>query len=50
MGVADIDTIPDDRITASTFVNNDRPYYGRLNGRKRSRGVWCPKTDSMIWI
>ena len=45
MGVADIDTIPDDRITASTFVNNDRPYYGRLNGRKRSRGVWCPKTE-----
>ena len=46
MGVADISTIPDDRITASTFHNSDyQPYYGRLNGRRGSYGVWCTKTE-----
>ena len=45
MGVADISTIPDDRITASTFYNRyHQPYYGRLNGQRGSNGVWCTKT------
>ena len=44
MGVADINTIPDDRITASTIHDSRyHPYYGRQNGR-RGLGVWCPKT------
>ena len=46
VGVADINTIPDDKITASTFDRDGLPYYGRLN---RKRGVlfeaWCPKTS-----
>ena len=45
MGVADINTIPDDRITASTFyISNQQPYYGRLNGQRGSVGAWCTKT------
>ena len=45
MGVEDINTIPDDRITASTFYNSDyQPYYGRLNGRRGLNLVWCTKT------
>ena len=47
MGVADINTIPDDRITASTFHDSYyQPYYGRLNGRRGSQGAWCPKTTN----
>ena len=47
MGVADINTIPDDRITASTFYNSGhQPYYGRLNGRRGSTGAWCTKTKN----
>ena len=47
MGVANISTIPDDRITASTFYNRyHQPYYGRLNGQRGSLGAWCPKTSS----
>ena len=49
MGVADNNTIPDDRITASTFYDsNCYPYYGRLNGRRGlfEAGVWCPKAIS----
>ena len=47
VGVADISTIPDDRITASTFHDsNFQPHYGRLNGRRGSQGAWCPKTKS----
>ena len=46
VGVANISTILDDRITASTFHDsNYQPYYGRLNGRRGSIGAWCPKTD-----
>ena len=45
MGVADINTIPDDRITASTFASNKySPHYGRLNGQRGSLGAWCTKT------
>ena len=45
MGVADISTIPDDRITASTFHDsNYQPYYGRLNGGRGAIGAWCTKT------
>ena len=45
MGVADINAIPDDRITASTFHDgNHQPYYGRLNGRRGLNGAWCTKT------
>ena len=43
-GVADINTIPDDRITASTFNGNLQPYYGRLNGQRGSLGAWCTQT------
>ena len=47
MGVANISTIPDDRITASTFAgSNFQPYYGRLNGSRGSLGAWCPNTNS----
>ena len=47
MGAADISTIPDDRITASTVYNsNYQPYHGRLNGRRGPEGAWCPKTNS----
>ena len=46
MGVADINTIPDDRITASTFGDsNFQPYYGRLNGQRGKYGVWCAETS-----
>ena len=45
MGVEDINTIPDDRITASTFHDSRyQPYYGRLNGRRGVIGAWCTKT------
>ena len=45
MGVADINTIPDDRITANTFASSYyQPYYGRLNGRRGFEGAWCTKT------
>ncbi|KAL9970495.1 hypothetical protein ACROYT_G022880 [Oculina patagonica] len=46
VGVADNNTIPDARMTASTFHNiNYSPYYGRLNGTRGS-GAWCTKTKS----
>ncbi|KAL9970507.1 hypothetical protein ACROYT_G022893 [Oculina patagonica] len=46
VGVADNNTIPDARMTASTFHNiNYSPYYGRLNGTK-GYGAWCTKTKS----
>ena len=44
--MADNHTIPDARITASTFYdNNHYPYYGRLN-ETRGHGAWCPKTKA----
>ena len=47
MGVADISTIPDDRITASTIHDRGyQPYYGRLNGRRGSQGAWCTMTKN----
>ena len=47
MGVADINTIPDDRITASSsFGSNYQPYYGRLNGRRGVADAWCPNTEN----
>ena len=46
VGVVDRNTIPDARMTASTF-NNDwyYPYYGRLHESVK-HGAWCPKTKS----
>ena len=51
IAVADINTIPDARTTASTFYHqgslSSNPYYpylGRLNG-VRGRGGWCPKSE-----
>jgi len=49
VGVADINTIPDARMTGSTFhgrgsSNPYYPYLGRLNG-VRGRGGWCPTTQ-----
>ena len=46
IGVVDRNTIPDARMTASTFNNGwYYPYYGRLN-ENRGYGAWCPKTPS----
>ncbi|PFX14773.1 Lactadherin [Stylophora pistillata] len=46
VGVADTNTIPDARMTASSFYDSYRhPYYGRLN-ETRGSGAWCPKTKS----
>ena len=46
VGVEDRNTIPDARMTASTFhINSHNPYYGRLNGN-RGNGAWCAKTTS----
>ena len=47
IGVADRNTITDDRMTASTiFSTTYQPYYGRLNGIRRS-GAWCTETASL---
>ena len=47
MGVADVNTIRDDRITASSFHNsNYQPYYGRLNGWRGLFEAWCTKTKN----
>ena len=44
IGVADPNTITDDKMTASTIYHTAyQPYYGRLNGIRQS-GAWCPKT------
>ena len=46
VGVADRNTIPDARMTASTFPNIlYYPYFGRLNGR-RGNGAWSSQTAS----
>ena len=46
MGVADINVIPDNRMTASTYFDDGHyPFYGRLNGT-RGDGAWGPKTGS----
>ncbi|KAL9970397.1 hypothetical protein ACROYT_G022767 [Oculina patagonica] len=46
VGVEDRNTIPDARMTASTFFSsNYHPYYGRLNENRGDR-VWCTKTTS----
>ncbi|CAH3135335.1 unnamed protein product, partial [Pocillopora meandrina] len=43
VGVTDIDTIPDARMTASDFLDTSSfPYYGRLRGT-RGDGGWCPE-------
>ena len=45
VGVADRNTIPDDKITASSFYSSSYyPYYGRLN-ENRGQG-WLAKTRS----
>ena len=44
LGVADINKIPDESITASTFYFLfDSPFCGRLE-ETRGDGAWCPKT------
>ena len=46
LGVADRNTIPDARMTGSTYHDSRyHPSYGRLNG-KRGKGGWCAKTPS----
>ena len=46
VGVADSNTIPDARMTASATHNGDYyPYYGRLN-ENRGHGAWCAKTHT----
>ncbi len=45
-GVQDRNTIPDARMTASTFFNSAyHPYYGRLN-EDREYKAWCTKISS----
>ena len=47
IGVADSNTITDDRMTASTIYSSSyQPYFGRLNGIRQS-GAWCTKTASL---
>ena len=46
VGVADRNTIPDARMTASSTHPRDLPYYGRLN-EKRYNGVWCTKAKQI---
>ena len=53
VGIADINTIPDDRITASTMLRHPwpyllgfQPYYGRLNGKRGLFKAWCTKTKN----
>ena len=44
VGVEDTKRIPDNRITASTYVNSRYyPFYGRLNGKRGAFGVWCSR-------
>jgi len=44
VGVEDRNTIPDARMTASSYYDiYYYPYYGRLNGI-RGDGAWCTKT------
>ena len=44
--MADKNTIPDVRMTASTFASSVYyPYYGRLNENRGYR-AWCPKTKT----
>lgn len=46
VGVADKNTIPDARMTASSVHSSSHhPYYGRLN-ETRGFGLWCPETRS----
>ena len=47
VGVEDINTIPDDRMTASSIASTSyQPFYGRLNGKRGAFGVWCSKSGS----
>ena len=42
--MTDKNTIPDVKMTASSFYNSYQyPYYGRLS-ETRGEGVWCPKS------
>ena len=44
--MADKNSIPDARMTATTFYNRRYyPYYGRLN-ENREYGAWCTKTKT----
>ncbi|CAH3135331.1 unnamed protein product [Pocillopora meandrina] len=46
VGVTDKNTIPDVKMTASSFYDSYQyPYYGRLN-ETRGKGGWCPKNKS----
>ncbi len=46
VGVEDRNTIPDARMTASTFnAKGYEAYYGRLN-ENRGSGAWCTKTSN----
>ncbi|XP_066027845.1 protein kinase C-binding protein NELL2 [Pocillopora verrucosa] len=46
VGVTDNNTIPDVKMTASSFYDSYQyPYYGRLN-ETRGAGGWCPKNKS----
>ncbi|KAL9970485.1 hypothetical protein ACROYT_G022868 [Oculina patagonica] len=47
VGVEDRNTIPDARMTASTFYDSSHyPYYGRLNDNRGS-GAWCTKSSAI---
>ena len=44
LGVADPNTVPDDKMTASSVILAYNPYEGRLNGNS----AWCPSTSSNL--
>ena len=47
VGVEDRKRIPDKRITASTYFDSRyHPFYGRLNEKRGSFGVWCAKNPA----
>ena len=45
MGVADINKIPDARMSSSSHYDKYFAFYGRLNG-SRGRGGWCARTKN----
>ena len=46
LSVEDRNTVPDGRMTASTYYSGSyHPYYGRLN-ENRGNGAWCTKTKT----
>ena len=45
--MADSSVIPDDKMTASSFVGDNNPAYGRLNYENRA---WCAEDDEWLQV